>query len=243
MKTLLIIIVICIGIYGTWEYFKTSRLIKIGTNLAEQAEPFSRVTDESNLNIVVIGDSTAVGTGASNPNNSIAGLIGDHYPSANIRNLGVNGRKTHEIISDLMDLDSQQSIDLLLIQIGGNDIVRYTNLKDLEQSISEVLTIATQKSSNVVLMTSGNVGTSKLLPIISRPVYRLRTLRVRSIFMKAASEKNVEYVDLYRKPSNDPYAKNPDKYYADDFFHPSSEGYSDWFSVLKHALPNLSNQK
>ncbi len=223
-----------IVVYLIFAFTQTKRLISIGNELANAAVPFSRETD-SDQNFLVIGDSSAVGTGASKPKDSIAGRLAADYPDVNVTNLGVNGSKTHELIPRLQDLGGTH-FDFMLIQIGGNDIVRRTNLDELAQSIDSVLKEAKKHADSMVLMTSGNVDTSKLLPAGTRWTFTKRTRQVREIFIAAGEENKVPYVDIFREKEEDPYASEPEKYYSSDIFHPSSAGYADWYTFVRDTL-------
>lgn len=220
-----------------WDIYETRRLIAIGLKLADNAIPFSR--NAASPKILVIGDSTAVGTGASSSSTSLAGLLGSFYPSASIENRGINGSKTRDLLSR-NDLRGAR-YDLIMIHIGGNDTVRFTNLDELTKDIASVIDEAKKRSDNIVIVSTGNVGTARLLPLGTRWLFTIRTKEVRDIFKKAAVEKNVVYVDLFREPAIDPFAQDPSKYYATDSFHPSDAGYADWFSLIAKHLPALSS--
>lgn len=238
MKIFIVILVVVVVFVAT-QAILTRRLINIGVALSKQAVPFSRVNLEATERILVIGDSTAVGTGAESPEVSIAGRVGQTFPNAEITNLGVNGAKTHELIPRLEKIKDQH-YELIMVHIGGNDIVRFTNLDELTESIASVLDLATTLADNVTLTTTGNMGTAKLLPFASRGIYESRTRKVRTIFKEAAEKRQVLYVDLFREKPVDPFALDPDKFYAADIFHPSGEGYEDWYKIIYRTLEKIS---
>jgi len=241
IKMFISIPVVLFLFYILFVYTQTSNLISISTDLASNAVAFSKEFG-SEKHFLVIGDSTAVGTGATSAEDSIAGRLGSDYPQASITNLGINGSKTQELIPRLTSLGDKH-YDFILIQIGGNDIVRRTNLAELKQSIDTVLFEAKKRADVVMLMTSGNIGTAKLLPFGTRWFFTKRTRQVREIFMKAAQIHNMPYVDIFRETKEDPFAQDPKKYYAEDIFHPSSEGYADWYTFVRMELDNFSSLK
>ena len=238
MKIIFFIPLVFLLVYLFVVYKQTSYLINISANLTLDARSFSRES-AAGKNFLVIGDSTAVGAGAANQNDSIAGRLGSDYPEANIANLGVNGSKTHELIVRLTSLGDKR-YDFILIQIGANDIVRRTNLAELKQSIDIVLVEAKKHADQVMLMTCGNVGTAKLLPFGARWFFTKRTRAVREIFIEISEKNSVPYVDIFREIKDDPFAENPEKYYAEDIFHPSSAGYADWYTFVRTQLDALS---
>lgn len=238
MSFAIIFILVVLG-FIAWDIYETRRLIAIGVTLAEKAKPYSRVS--SSPKILVLGDSTAVGTGASASTTSLAGLLGTYKPSATIENRGVNGSRTRDLL--LRDDFRDQKYDLIMIHIGGNDTVRFTRLAQLEKDITSLIDIAKKHSENIVIVSTGNVGTARLLPFGTRWLFTIRTKQVRDIFKKTAADKGVIYVDLFREPNKDPFAQDPSKYYAADLFHPSDAGYADWFSLIKKQLPDLVKQE
>lgn len=240
MKILIYILLTLLIFYILYAYKHTQNLVQIGTAVATNTTPYTQV-GSSGKQFLVIGDSTAVGVGATNPSESIAGRIGQDYPTVSIKNLGVSGAKTNEIVPTLVAL-KDESFDFILIQIGGNDIVRFTNLSELKNSINNVIIEAKKHSDTVILMTSGNVGTAKLLPIGTRFLFTKRTEAVRETFMSSSKINGVEYVDLYRATKDDPFAKDPEIFYAKDSFHPSSKGYADWYTFLKRTMDTISFQ-
>lgn len=227
---LLLAIIIAIAVY---DFVNTSRLIKIGRAQTAVTQPFERRLSNAKLKFLVIGDSSAVGVGANPQSGSVAGRLAADFPTADVQNIAVSGSKVADALKQLESLPDDQRYDLILIQIGGNDIVRNTPYKDLEQSLPRVLDLAKHHSDHVIQLTSGNVGTSKLLPLGTRWYFTIRTQKVREIFIRINRDQGTSYIDLYRNKSNDPYAKDPKKYYSPDFFHPSAEGYGDWYSFVK----------
>ena len=129
-----------------------------------------------------------------------------------------------------------EQYDKSYIQVGGNDIVYFSKLKQLEKDIASVLKEAKRVGGEVALLTSGNVGNAPLLPRPLAFLWEQRTLSVRGLFMEAARQAGVTYVDLYRDDENDPFKLEPLLYHAVDLFHPSSDGYSLWYESLKKVL-------
>jgi lysophospholipase L1-like esterase len=238
IKIILLILAPIIAIVA-YDLINTSRLIKIGVTQTEQTPVFERRLENPTLRFLIVGDSSAVGVGSIPPEGSIAGRLATDSPTADVQNIAVSGSKVKDALAQLESLPAEQRYDLILIQIGGNDIVRNTPYADLERDFPKVLELAKQHSDHVVQLTSGNVGTSKLLPFGTRWYFTLRTKKVREIFMRINTEQGTQYIDLLRKRADDPYAQDPQKYYSPDFFHPSAEGYGDWYSFVKPVVEEI----
>ena len=239
-KTIIFLFVLLIG-YSTVQYFRTRHFINIGVDLADKAAPllFERTLAHPVATSLHIGDSSVVGTGSESPFLSVAGRFAADYPRVDIMNLGVNGSKTKDLMSRFEGIQDQR-FDIIVMHIGGNDIVRYTDLIELEESLRVVLDLATNISDTVILLHGGDVGTAKLFPYGTRWLFTRRTKQERNIFMPVAKEKGVYYVDLFRRGEDDPFFTDPDKYYAKDNFHPSAEGYRDWYEHVVNVIDTTS---
>ena len=239
MLKIIILLLISLAIYSTFQYIRTQHFIKIGESLAKEAQtrPFEQHPKNPNLRILNIGDSSVVGTGSDDEKLSVAGRLGADFPNAEVVNLGINGTKTKQLIERFQNIQNQH-FDLIVIHTGGNDIVRFTPLDQLEESLETTLELANNISDSVILLHGGNVGTSRLFPIPIRWIYTYRTSKVRNIWKKVSKQKNVHYVDLWRKFKEDPFHIDPKIYYSPDFFHPSGEGYGDWYKHIKKIIIN-----
>ncbi len=231
-----LVIILAIVIY---DVIQTTRLIRIGVQQTNTTQAFERRLNTPEYRFLIIGDSSAVGVGASPQEGSIAGRLAADFPTADIHSLAVSGSKVTDAIQQLESLPETERYDLILIQIGGNDIVRSTPYAELKRNLPQVFELANAHSKNVVQLTSGNVGTSKLLPFGTRWYFTLRTKAVRKIFMSIAADQHVHYIDLFRSRARDPYAQDPKTYYSPDFFHPSAEGYGDWYSFVKPIITEI----
>ena len=186
--------------------------------------------------ILVAGDSIAVGIGAKNPRESIAGRLGHQFPNVDITNLGLNGAKLQDLLQILRNHNNKH-YDLIVLQIGANDITHFTSYSTIKSELSEILSLSNKLSSKVIILTSGNIGNA---PVFHWPLSTIitgRTLNVRQIFMEeAAKNKAVTYIDLFKNRKDDPLAKNINKYYAPDFFHLSGDGYGIWYLQIQKVL-------
>lgn len=201
--------------------------------------PYERIQPAASSVIIFAGDSTAVGTGSSDPAFSVAGRFGALFPDATIRNYGKNGMKLGDLAVTLAD-PAIGKADMLILQIGANDILRFTPLAAVKKNLELVLKEASAISPRVVILHGGNVG---LAPFFPRPlgwIWSRRTRQVRDIYLKQAAAAGAIYVDLYRSRQDDPFLTDISKYYAPDLLHPSGEGYRIWFEEIQKTLSDHS---
>jgi len=124
----------------------------------------------------------------------------------------------------------------VVIQIGGNDIMKFTPFRSIDRDVTIVIEDAKRIARHVVILHSGNVG---LAPFFIWPIDWIMTERaraVRRIYMKKAREEDVLYVDLFTERGNDLFLKDIPKYYSLDHLHPSGEGYRWWYERIRATL-------
>lgn len=211
------------------------RHVRIGMSLAADARPWSAAPAAPRLRILIAGDSSAVGTGASRPEHTVAGRLARRFPGAAITNLGRNGLRTRDLLPVLASVTGPQA-DLLLIHAGANDIVRLTPLRELEADVAAVLAAAAPLARHVVLLTGGNLGLSPVVPPPVGWLLAVRTRAVRRIFMRASSNAGALYADMFDGRTDRPFTANPARYYARDRLHPNDEGYGLWYDAIVSTL-------
>jgi lysophospholipase L1-like esterase len=202
-----------------------------GRALAAESRPFERQLPGAERRVLILGDSTAVGTGAGAPAGSVAGRLASDFPGVEVINLAEDGARMSDVLGQLA-VAPEGPVDVILIQIGGNDILRFTEEETLRAATAEVLQSARRRASRVVMMSTGDVGTAPaFMPPLSW-ILSNRTREVRELFLDLSAAAGIEYVDLYRPPERDPFLSDPDRYYAPDGLHPSGEGYRRWYEQL-----------
>ncbi|MGQ2981738.1 MAG: SGNH/GDSL hydrolase family protein [Polaromonas sp.] len=205
--------------------------IKQSVELARQSEPFQTAPQDARARLLVVGDSTAVGTGASSPAASLAGLIASEHPRLAIVNRAADGAK-YEDIARQLEAAAGERFDAILVLGGGNDVIRLTPYAPLEENIARVGTLARTQARLVVFLPSGNVGSA---PFFFPPWSWLMTQRSRvlhRLVQQVAADNGALYVNLFKEKQDDPFAQRPDELNAKDGLHPSDAGYRLWLDEL-----------
>lgn len=204
--------------------------------LVKASEPFEARPDEARASLLVVGDSTAVGTGASTPGQSVVGGIARALPRLSIANLGEDGARFADVAEQLANAPARR-YDAVLILAGGNDVIRFTTEAVLRETVARTLERAKQLAPLVIVMPAGNVGNA---PFFFPPVTWLMSARARTmhaIVRDAAQREGIVYVDLYKPRSEDPFALQPKRMHAADGLHPSDDGYAQWRETLFAQSP------
>ncbi|MBG9387748.1 SGNH/GDSL hydrolase family protein [Caenimonas aquaedulcis] len=205
--------------------------IRSAQSLARTSEPFQAFPQGASQSLLIVGDSTAVGTGASGPAASVAGLIASAHPGLRLVNRAADGAKYEDFVRQL--LQDSETFDTVLVLGGGNDVIRFTSESALRVSVAKVAALARLRGTRVILMPPGNVGNA---PFFFRPLAWLMARRSRmlhAVVREQAQRHGASYVDLYKPRSADPFAQRPRAMHAKDGLHPSDEGYRLWLAELQ----------
>lgn len=214
--------------------------IKQSADLARQSEPFQAEPQQPTATLLVVGDSTGVGTGASSPAHSLVGLIAIEHPYLKVVNRAKDGAKFVDIVGQLEALGHQR-FDAILVLGGGNDVIRFSGKQALEQAVVRTAQLASEHSNLAVMMPSGNVGNA---PFFFAPLSWLMSKRSRDLHAmvrQAAEDHGALYVNLYQEKAVDPFAQRADELNAKDGLHPSDAGYRVWYAEL-NAQADLSTR-
>ncbi len=221
--------------YALYVLRSVRRSVRLSAPLIAAAKPYEQRPTTAVMQILIAGDSTAVGVGTK-PEDSIAGRIGKDVPAAAVTNIGVSGLRLAGL-KDALASRGENIYDLVVLQIGANDITGRTPYTVIRKTLGDVLQIADGLGKRVVIVTAGNVGASPAFRWPLSVYMTARTRMVRNIFMtEIAKHQNAAYVDLFEERKDDTFSTDIPRYYAADFFHPSAEGYAFWYRKIRPAL-------
>ncbi|MBP7057275.1 SGNH/GDSL hydrolase family protein [Candidatus Gracilibacteria bacterium] len=212
---------------------------QIGTMQARLAVPYERVVADAQYRILVVGDSTAVGVGTSGPEHSIPGLVAQKYPSASVVNIAVNGSMVADVCTQLEQTTGRY--DLILMQVGGNDIIRFTRYRKYTRDIRIALTLAKNKARYVLLVPVGNAGSCRIFryPLRWWMEWRTHGIRKCTLAVVRSAGPTVRYVDLFDERAKDPFMLDPQQYFSEDQFHPNDAGYAQWMTKINRELEHF----
>lgn len=223
----LIIVLLCITLW-----LSGPRIVKT-VFLIARVTPYERFLSGA-PSILILGDSTGYGTGASNASKSIAGRIGSDFPSYSITNNSKNGRTIEELVSVTDSITGNH--ELILLQIGGNDILHKRDSTVVESELRTIVERLSAHTENLVMLSTGNVGGASALSDMESAYYERITRVFRDMFIQVSTDTTLTYVDLFVEPENDPFVTEPEIYLSVDGLHPSNAGYDLWYQQLRPIL-------
>lgn len=186
------------------------------------------------LSMHVLGDSTVAGVGVDRARDTmpvqLAQRVSDELERpVELVGHGVSGAVTHDVLDQLDDVPPT-GVDVLVIEIGSNDVTHRTSLADVESGTRRMLERATARSPIVVFGSSGKLDTPNFLQPL-RWIVMWRATAVRARQERVAEEFPVSFVDIAKEVAPEFERIGPSANSSDDF-HPSAKGYRAWARPL-----------
>ena len=209
--------------------------IRFSRRIVARTQPCQHTPQSCRRVIVVAGDSTAFGVGAL-PAETTAGRIAAAFPHARVINVAKSGANVGRVLEQLNSLDVEHA-DMVLIHACANDVLEFRNPVKVEADLRAALAKAKTLSKNVVIMPGHDFSVA---PFFLRPISRMikwQAQKIYNVVKRVTAEMDVMFVDLYQDPCNEPFIREPHRYYCPDLLHPSGEGYALWFSALLAQVP------
>lgn len=212
-----------------WRITRTSRAMR----LKEKLPAYTRMPKGARQHILILGDSTMYSAGATDPAFTIGGLLANKYPDATIETLAVNGAKIHDLVQQMPRAQFTQ-YDLIIVGIGGNDIVQLSNYKSATQELQRFLVEISKHAHKIVLCHSVNIGNIGFFPFPLNYLFDYRSRKFSQQF--SAISRNmpkVISVDFYRPMHHDHYTRTTRKQFlAADNFHASDYANQYFFDLI-----------
>lgn len=197
-------------------------------------KPFSRPA--TGKRILILGDSTAVGTGARHSEDTIAGRLAKDFPTADITNVALNGGLVRDLHKQIKLVDSER-FDLIIVSVGGNDVWHLTRISQIEKHLHKFLPmLQTMCNKQILFLIYNNMGEAPLFPNIMRGFLRWRCDKVQAAIKNVTALYRIPTVSLFSENEHNPFIESPKGLFAPDGVHPSSEGYKLWYYRLFRKL-------
>ncbi|KND51480.1 MAG: putative secreted protein [Parcubacteria bacterium C7867-007] len=208
--------------------FRFYTTVQTSRKLIDAAVPFQLRSEDKAKTLLVLGDSTAVGVGATTPDESLAGRLSAYAHMTYVENHAKSGAVT-AALSEQIAQASLMHYDLILIQIGGNDIIQFHSAKKSGELLEKALR-QLPDAEQVIVISAGDVGGATLFPPPITWIHTHLNKQHHQIFAEAVQHVGVgEYINFGISPATKVIGDNPEIYLASDGLHPSSEGYRLWF--------------
>jgi lysophospholipase L1-like esterase len=204
---------------------------------AKAGRRFERRLSARRARVLILGDSTGVGVGASRPEESIAGLFAADYPDAEIINVAVSGTRVADAVTQVRKcLEAGLRFDLALLHVGGIDVVAGTPLHRLADDCDILMRELGRLAARTAWLGPPDLG---LAPLFPRPYAWFMAARSRAaarVFAAAAARHDVVFVDFSAPAHVAHFRKRRRQHFAVDGFHPNSASYKYGYAAARQML-------
>jgi lysophospholipase L1-like esterase len=193
-------------------------------------------SSERPLLLVVVGDSTAVGVGAGSRSRSYPALLAERLRAHRPVRLAVLGRPglrwqhVGALVAEAIAMDP----DLVVIGVGGNDAIHLTPLSKVRAAVGSALDELNRSRTTVLVV----LGPRFDSPAVPRPLRDLIARRCRAVnraITATAGSRGVQVLDT-ESVIKDAFARDPERLYSEDHFHPSAAGYELWAGAIEEEV-------
>jgi acyl-CoA thioesterase I len=187
----------------------------------------SQPVEDNALVYVALGDSTAQSIGSSKPERGYVGLLADaleakHNRPVHVINLSVSGAKLHDALKSQLPEMKLLVPDVVTIEIGANDMQSFeasSFRRDMDALMQGL-------PSHTVVSDVPYFGGGR------RRSLEPNVIQANKIIHELAAKYKLRLAPLHQVTKD----KNNIFVNAIDFFHPSNQGYQNWFSAFWQIL-------
>ncbi|WP_371316368.1 arylesterase [Shewanella sp. NIFS-20-20] len=137
-------------------------------------------------NILILGDSLSAAYGISEEQGWVQ-LLQDDLPQHHIINASVSGETSSGALRRLPALFTDQTIDLVVIELGGNDGLRGFPPQQLKENLTQLIQLSQQANAKVLL-------TEIMVPPNYGPRY---SQKFNQVYQDIASKMAVELIPFF----------------------------------------------
>jgi lysophospholipase L1-like esterase len=189
---------------------------------------------------VVLGDSTASGVGAVSqdmgfPRRCARALTARTSKRVDLRVFAVSGARVADILRDQLPRLRGLSPDLVLVVVGGNDVIHLTSPGSARRDLGKLLDGLHRASGQVIVSGIPALGTATRL---GQPLRLLAGFIAATVYdpiwREETARRSMLWVDLAGQTR--PAFSEDHSLLAPDGFHPSPRGYALWAEVFKRVI-------
>jgi len=178
------------------------------------------------LRLVVVGDSTAVGTGAESLDDALPGRLGKLL-GARWRTVGTNGYTAADVLREHIGDAAGGPADVAVLLVGWNDAMKLRSGRAFARDLAALIERlkAASPKGRVVVVGAPVFGDFAVLPQPLRMALGAHAAGLTRIAERVADEHEVDFAPGFDGKS-----------VASDGFHPDGEGYAGMATAVARAL-------
>jgi len=188
--------------------------------------PGERLGGTGELRLVVVGDSTAVGTGAAAPADGIPGRLGELL-GARWRVVGSNGATSAEVLRDHIDEAAGGPADVAVLVVGWNDAMRLRSGRAFANDLGRLVDRlrAASPEGRIVVVAPPAFRDLAVLPHPLRDALGAHAAGLTRVARRVARDRGVDLAPGFDART-----------VASDAFHPDADGYARMAAAIAATL-------
>lgn len=214
-------------------------VLAVEVELARRGENLGDVqldhADAGATTAVWIGDSTAFGVGATSGPRTVASRVATARGERVVM-FGVSGATLAEVVDEQLPLVEEAAPARVYVSVGANDVTHLTGRGEFRRDYRSLLS-GLPEGAEVVVLGVPDMGAP---PRLAQPLRALAGWRGRQLDAVVRHEvrrrPGMTYVDI-RGRTGPPFRHDPARYFADDRYHPSDDGYRLWAEAVLASVP------
>ena len=191
-------------------------------------EPGTPAADAVPLRLLVFGDSTSAGVGASTQHHGLPGNLARELSARWGRGvswnaIGASGASSRDLVEEYLSEAVREEYDFVFLTVGANDALGLRSRRSFGRDIHHLLIELRTASPDAPIMMSSLPAFFRfeLLPNPLRYNLYLHSRSLESVARQIVGE----FDNASMSPPPPPYTEG---FFAPDLFHPSEQGYRDW---------------
>ncbi|MDB5027425.1 MAG: Lipolytic Esterase [Candidatus Eremiobacteraeota bacterium] len=199
------------------------------------------------VHIVVLGDSLALGTGASAPQRSFTFRaylrMRERHPGSRIDDYAIGASTASDVLRLQVPRLAGASADIVVICVGGNDVVRRVDPAEFAATYARIVerVRALQPRAAIVCCGVPDVGSSPLFTGADHDSVMRLSRSDDAAIRRIARRSGAEFADLYGATVR--ARGDINRFLSDDRFHPSDSGYAVLAEVLAPQLLRAAGRR
>ncbi|TYB46422.1 SGNH/GDSL hydrolase family protein [Actinomadura chibensis] len=186
--------------------------------------------------VVVIGESTAVGVGASRHAEALPGFLAEALRDRLRRGVawsvsGESGATARRVATGLVPPPGDDRTDLVVLAVGINDLIRRRPLRRWAADLADLLGVLRGRYAGATLVVAGMPPVHRF-PAVPQPLRLVLGARARA--MDRIMRDTARAAGAVHAPMDEAMARDR-ALFAADGFHPSPAGYRAWAEGLARA--------
>ena len=196
------------------------------------------------ITYVALGDSSAVGVGASRGGGypeRLASRLRQQGLSVGLTNVGMSGAVVHDVFTSQIKRAVATQPTLVTIGIGTNDLWRGTSLEDFRDDLDRIARRLKPTGASLVIVNVPDMALAPVARMVPSHLYEGRIEPFNEAISAVARAHGMHVVDLYTA-SREFIPKRPD-FFSFDGFHPSDSGYEQWADLMLPTVRPLVERR